>query len=271
MQRIGSRTLLLLTLLPLPLAAATVEQRLQRLESILDNRTLSDIDSRIESLQRENAELRALIEENGFQLKNQQKQQKEFYLDLDQRLQQVERGGAAAPSTGGSDSLMTEAAEGGGSPSAPPLSTGLTVPANSGLSQPANRTPAPPSSDESQAAYQRALDLLKKSNYPQARDLFRQYLMNYSNSREAPMARYWLAETSYMLKEYSQAVKDYQLLLEQAPRGNKSADALLKLIYCYRELKQPDGARQYAEQLMSQFAGSHEAKIARDLYPPTAR
>ncbi len=268
MQRIGSRTLLLLTLLPLPLAAATVEQRLQRLESILDNRTLSDIDSRIESLQRENAELRALIEENGFQLKNQQKQQKEFYLDLDQRLQQVERGGAAVGSTGSSP-VNTEATEESGT--VPPPSTGLTVPANSGLSQPANRTPAPPSSDESQAAYQRALDLLKKSNYPQARDLFRQYLMNYSNSREAPMARYWLAETSYMLKEYSQAVKDYQLLLEQAPRGNKSADALLKLIYCYRELKQPDGARQYAEQLMSQFAGSHEAKIARDLYPPTAR
>ena len=130
--------LVVLALLVAPAAAAqtagSVEQRLQRLERALDNQGLLDLVRQVELLQQEVRQLRGELENQIFALEQVRKSQRETYVDLDGRLGQVERGGAAvaaAPALG-----ALPAAPG----LDPPLPT-LAVPADASIAgDPATQT-----------------------------------------------------------------------------------------------------------------------------------
>lgn len=236
-------TLFLLTLfVPGLIQAATFEQRLQRMEQILENRTLLQMLDRIEALQRENSELRAMLEEQAWKLEQLNRRQQELYLDLDQRLQQMERGMSVTGTAIGEERRST---------------SGLTSPASS-----AATTVAIAPSPEEQQAYQAAFTLMSELNYPKAREAFSTFIRDYPQSQDRHIARYWLAEASYMLKDYQRALEAYEQLLQEAPNGGRAADAMLKQVYCYRELKQPQQAEAIARQLQQRFGETPEAAVA---------
>ena len=68
-----------------------VEQRLQRLERLLANQNLVDMLTSLQALQREVSMLRGDIDLINHELGQIKKQQKDIYVDLDTRIQDVDQ------------------------------------------------------------------------------------------------------------------------------------------------------------------------------------
>lgn len=241
----------------------SVEERLARLERILDSQGLVDLVLQIQSLQKEIQQLRDDVETQGHTLSSLNKRQRDLYIDLDRRMLQLERGGRAAapsqPATASSPSPIV----------APATSQVPTqVPSTSQTVKPAPVVTAPkPSIDpiKEQNAYQKAFDLLRELRYDAAIAEFRKFIQAYPNGRYAHIAQYWLSEASYAQRHFKQAIVDYQKLLDNYPNSPKLAEAMLKIGYCYYELNDLTRARTHLEKLIRVYPGTTAASQGQNL------
>jgi len=233
---------------------ASVEDRLKRLERMVNSKGLVDIMVRVESMQGELQRLLGEIELQKHSLEEIKKRQRDLYVDIDRRLLQIERRSGAVSSS---------------IPVAP-----VTTPSTIGnktktpIEKATVATPVPKASkakEGEQVAYQKAFDLLRALRYEKATQAFRQFLTDYPDGRYAHIAQYWLAETSYHTRKYDVAVKDYQKLIDNYPKSPKRADALLKIGYSQFELKSFSKAETVLTQLIQSYPGTTEAGQAENL------
>ena len=80
--------------------AMLLDDRVARLERILENQSASDLMLQMQQLQQEMQELRGLVETQQFQLQKLQRQQRDQFMDIDARINGGEPG---APESGGGD------------------------------------------------------------------------------------------------------------------------------------------------------------------------
>ena len=227
----------------------SVEQRLSRMEKLLNSQGLVDLLLKVESLQTELQQLQGQNEEQLHALQELKQRQRDLYIDIDRRLLQLERnapGGAAAAGPGGQASTATQAA---------------TSAATAG----AITTTAPTVLEGEQEAYQEAFDLLRELRYDKATVAFRDFLKKYPNGRYAHIAQYWLGEASYAQGDFKQAIKDYKTLIDKYPQSPKLAEAMLKIGYSEYELKNTKAAQASLEQLIKTYPGTTEAGQAQNL------
>ncbi len=247
-------------LLSAPLHAESTDERLDRIEKLLNNQTLLDMAERLDAMQTDMQQMRGMLEEQQHTIEGLKERQRELYLDIDRRLSRFERegGGASMP------------APSAAAPVAPSTSQPLTS-AAAAPNAPVAAAPAPaPANDADQIqqereAYQKAFDTLRELRYAQATQDFRAFLKQYPNGRYAHIAQYWLGEASYAQRNFKQAILDYQALLQNYPSSPKRAEAMLKIGYSQHELKQDDEAKQTLDQLIKRYPDSTEAGQARNL------
>ena len=96
-----------------------INQRLDRMEQLLNNQGLLDMLQKVEQLQQQLNHLRGEIEVQNHTLEQLKNRQRDLYTDIDQRLQRIE-GGTVTGATDTSHSESTETQPGDG---APPLET----------------------------------------------------------------------------------------------------------------------------------------------------
>ena len=236
---------------------ASVEERLKRLERLVNSKGLVDVIVRVESLQSELQNLVGEIELQKHILDEIKKRQRDLYLDIDRRILQIERGSGSNSASKVSSKTMEsfEAVK-----STPVINN-----------EPAEETvtlavPGEVKNKEGeQVAYQKAFDLLRALRYAKATQAFRQFLSDYPDGRYAHIAQYWLAETSYHTRKYDVAVEDYQTLINQYPKSPKRADALLKIGYSQFELKSFAQAKSVLNKLIQSYPGTTEAGQAENL------
>lgn len=84
-------------------------------------------------------------------------------------------------------------------------------------------------SDDPQAAYNSAFELLRQMNYPAAESAFGQYLDLFPDSNLAGNAKYWLGETHYVRGDYETAAVVFAEGYQSYPDSGKAPDNLLKL------------------------------------------
>lgn len=220
-------------------AAGSIDQRMQKLERILDNQNMGQMLHSLQALQREVSELRGDVEVLSFELDKLKKQQKDIYLDLDQRIMQTDKSIAilqtVAPSVGGFDTAAD---------------------ASSGVDDDIQETLG------EQEGYQAALTLLKGGRYEDAIQLYQVFLISYPESTFAPNAQYWMAEAYYVLKNFQSAVAQFQKVISAYPDSRKVADAHLKLGFAYYELKKWTKARAALEKVILDYSSSTAARLA---------
>jgi len=237
----------------------STEQRLQRLERLVESQGLVDIMVRLDSLQQEVQQLRGQSEVQAHQIEDLKKRQRELYIDIDRRLLQLERNGAPAASSTGEPVVApsTAAATTTTKPAEKPQVTSTS------RQQPsvATRTPELPE----QEAYQQAFDLLRELQYDKATVAFRRFLDDYPNGRYAHIAMYWLGEANYAQRKFKQAISDYQNLISSYPDSPKVAEAMLKIGYSYNELQDYKQAQVILQKLVDKYPGTTEAGQARNL------
>lgn len=242
---------------------ASVEDRLNRIERLVNSKGLVDVMVRVESLQNEMQNLVGEIELQKHTLDEIKKRQRDLYLDVDRRILQIERGsGSSTSSVRVTETSPVSVTENSASTVSEPAVAATPIISSSN----AATTPRETKKKEGeQVAYQKAFDLLRALRYAKATQAFRQFLSDYPDGRYAHIAQYWLAETSYHTRKFSIAVEDYQALINQYPKSPKRADALLKIGYSQFELKLFSQAKSVLQKLIQSYPGTTEAGQAENL------
>lgn len=239
----------------------SVEDRLNRIERLVNSKGLIDVMVRVENLQSELQNLVGEIELQKYTLDEIKKRQRDLYLDIDRRILQVERGSgsnkASVSTSVSNQASVTESSVANVSETPKDMSE---TPVE--YSIPPRKTKK---KEGEQVAYQKAFDLLRALRYAKATQAFRQFLNDFPDGRYAHIAQYWLAETSYHIRKFSVAVEDYQALINQYPKSPKRADALLKIGYSQFELKLFSKAKNVLNKLIQSYPGTTEAGQANKL------
>lgn len=227
---------------PVALKMTDLEARLLRIERIVENQSLVELSSAVEALRSETAALRGEIETLRFETENSDSRQRELYVDVDRRLQQLEtapRAAIPAPSAAPS-----------------PDAGGFGAGAAAGGAVAAR----PTGSD--QQNYQAAFDLIQARKYEEANSAFTSFLSQFPTSPLADNAQYWLAETHYVRGQYQNALPEFRKVIESYPQSAKLPDALLKVGFCQAELGDRAAARTSLQEVMRQFPDTTAARLA---------
>lgn len=128
---------------------------------------------------------------------------------------------------------------------------GATGPAKSG----------PPSPEE---LYNTAYGDFLKGSYDLSRQGFEEYLKSYPDTELSDNAQYWIGESFYVQRKFSDAIKAFDNVLQNYPKGDKVAAAALKKGYSLLESKNTEAGIRVLKLLIAQYPGSDSAQLAKD-------
>jgi tol-pal system protein YbgF len=221
---------------PVYLKQTEIDNRLVRVERIIDNQGLANLVAQLEQLQKDNQALRNEVETLRHEAEQGAERQRQQYVDMDQRLQAIEQRASAVARADANRPVL----EGGS------LSPG--------------ELPVPGGNDR--ANYQAAFELLKQGRYDQAALAFRQFMAAFPDSNLSDNAQYWLAESFYVTQKYKDALPEFETVISKYPESRKIPDALLKIGYCNYELKHYEAARKALSSVVQNYAETTAARLA---------
>lgn len=213
--------------------------RVSKLES--GARAQLELADQIELLKTEIARLRGENEVLSNDLANAIKRQKDFYVDLDNRLRKLEPhadAAAAAPQPATAAPAAAPAAA-----VAPPVTAA---------------DPAAESRD-----YEAALTQLRGGKYKEAATGFIGFIRRHPGSSFQPSAHFWAASSLYQLKDNAGAAEYYAKVANQWPDDNRAPDALLGLASAQQAQGDAKAATRSLERLAAKYPSSSAAQIAR--------
>ena len=208
-----------------------IEGRLGALERVIANGSLIDLTLQVDELQRQTAQLQGRTESLEYDSENTAGRQRDLYVDLDDRVQNLER------------SLQYAA-----------------VNVMDGGSLAPGQLPVPGGSDRDN--YQAAFELLKEQRYEPAAMAFQQFLISFPDSQLADNALYWLAESYFVTGQFENALKQFQVVISRFPRSRKVPDALLKIGYSNYELQRWNSARDALTRVQDDYEDTTAARLA---------
>ncbi len=200
-----------------------------------------ELADQIELLKAEIARLRGENEVLSNDLANAVKRQKDFYVDLDNRLRKLEPhadAAAAAPQPATAAPAAAPAAA-----VAPPVTAA---------------DPAAESRD-----YEAALTQLRGGKYKEAATGFIGFIRRHPGSSFQPSAHFWAASSLYQLKDNAAAAEYYAKVANQWPDDNRAPDALLGLASAQQAQGDAKAATRSLERLAAKYPSSSAAQIAR--------
>jgi len=188
-----------------------------------------DTMSQMQQLQQEVLQLRGQVEELNHQIEVMQKQERERYLDLDMRINQLQTGKPVAGS---------EAA-----------------------------TPMPTVSGDDKTLYEKASQLRKDGKYPEAIAILEQLLTQSPKGVYAPYCEYWLGELDMVTEppDLDKAKRHFINLLANHGDHVKVPDAMYKLGKLYAAKGETDKAKSTLNALIKKYPDKSAAKLAKDL------
>ena len=186
-----------------------------------------ELANQIEALKSELAKLRGQIEVQSFDIEATQKRQKDFYVDLDTRLRNLEAAAKAEVK-----------------PAAAAVAPAID--------------PAAETHD-----YEAALTLFKAVKYKEASAAFQDFIKNYGNSTLVPSAHYWAASTYYQLREYAKAAEMFAKVPAGWPNDSKAPDAMLGQANSQEQSGDAKGARKTFASLIEKYPTSSAAQAAK--------
>lgn len=186
----------------------------------------------VRDLEQQVAEQRGLVEELNYQIQILQQEQKERYVDLDQRLlnmqQQLDMQ-AVAPAEREVSSSLSESAV---------------------------------SDEEVLAEYNAARELIRNRDFPGAITALSAFAQSHPNHELTPNAWYWLGEVHLVSRQVSQAQAAFETVVDDYEDHAKVPDSLYKLGVIAQQQEQGSQATQLFTRVISDYPGSQSAKLA---------
>jgi tol-pal system protein YbgF len=200
-----------------------IDERLARMEG---NRAVLGLASELDALKGEIAKLRGQVEVLVNLSEQNERRQKDLYLDIDTRLRKLEK-----------------PVEGTASTDRPPGEVAV----------PAAET----------KSYEAALNQFKLGNYPMAISTFQGFLVTYPASKLAPSAQYWIGNAYYAQRDFKNAIVAQQRVVTQWPDDPKAPDALLNIASSQEAAGDRRGAQKTLETLLARYPSSQAAASAK--------
>jgi len=183
-----------------------------------------------EQLRAEVARLRGQIELLMNEVETLKQRQKDFYVDLDARLRQIETGGtAAAPAAAG--------AAAGAAPGSDPAAES--------------------------AEYEGALNLLKNGKSKEALAAFDSFTRRYPAGNFTAGAHFWAGNAALQAKDVASATRHFKTVLDKWPSDNVAPDSMLGLANSQQAMGDASGARNTLKSLTERYPQSNAAQVAR--------
>lgn len=133
-----------------------------------------------------------------------------------------------------------------------------------GASVPAEATEIAAAENEAvKRDYENAWRALEKKDYRLAVTRFKEFLQKHPKSRLANNAQYWIGESHYALREFDQAILEFDAVRSRYPQGEKVPAALLKQGFAFAELGEKVNARLILQEVVEKYAQSPEAVQAK--------
>ncbi len=253
-----------------------MEARIAKMEQALNSQALLELYAKAETLGLELGKLNGQIEMLSNDNSLLQKRQRDFYIDLDNRLREIEQPNKRAPSShpspkGSPQSMVTPPLN----ESAAPASLAATVvipevaateetvaavqPDSRALSAVELTPPSPVQND----AYKEAFNLFKNGDYAGAIAQFESFLESYPQSNLAPGAAYWIGNARYALRDYQLAIDAQKRLVNKYPDSLKAPDAFLNMATSQYEMGDSRASKHTLEDLVAKYPSSDAAKKAK--------
>lgn len=225
-----------------------MEARMQRTEEVFMGQSLIELHSQAEALKEEMGKLRGQIEVLEDENRSLRKQQKDFYLDLDNRLRQIEPGSASVSVPDAGISIPASELPAADIKNTTPLKTPVILQ----LPDAAQRN-----------RYDAAYALFKDGDYSGSIASFESFLSQHPQSALAPAAAYWIGNAHYAMRNFDKAISAQQRLIETYPDSPKIPDGLLNMASSQVEIGQKAAARKTLENLIANHPGTEAAEKAK--------
>lgn len=209
----------------------SLETLRQRIEAMAKNQL--DFANQIEALRADVARLTGQVEVLTNSLEAAHKRQQDFYVDLDNRLRQLESAAATAAA-------------------APQDAAAATAP----------QKPADPQAEMHE--YEAALSLFRGGRYKEAQAALEGFIATHPKSSLLPNATYWLGSCLYQQRQLDKAAEIYAKVPVSWPNDPKAPDALLARANAQVEAKDVKGAIQTLELLIQKYPTSPAADNGRN-------
>jgi tol-pal system protein YbgF len=234
-----------------PQAQPDLETRVGKMEAMVQSSAAFNLLKELEALKAEVARLSGQAEMQQHQLEVLSKRQSDLYIDLDKRLEdlnkQVKSAAPAAVTPGPAVAVSTAEA------------TAATV---TTATPPAASTTAKQDPLAESKAYEDALEQFKAGDYEKAIAGFGDFLKSYPQSTLAANALYWTGYAYYARKDYKNALAQQMKLVSTYPQNPKVPDALLNIANNQLELNDTASAKKNLEEIVAKYPGTNAAAIA---------
>lgn len=239
--------------------------------SVNNNDGLSLLLEQNQQLRTEVQALRALVEEQSFEIRKIQRDSLSRYTNVDERLGMLENEAVTtvtSPGTSVTDRLP---------PLTPPSSTQQdtsTASSTNAVSENSRTATATetnarfsrgtlqPAILSEQQLYQMAYESAINSNFERAVAEFDQYLSIYPNGRFVSNAHYWKGQAYLYLNQFGEARDSYEIILAQYEESPKLPDAMYGLGLAYQGLGNIAQARQLLSEIKRRFPNTGVANLA---------
>jgi tol-pal system protein YbgF len=171
-------------------------------------------------------------------------------VDLQSSVQSIDArlaGGAPIPNPGSAPTSAPAPSGSGGSPSA-------------GYAPSASPSGPPPSAD---TLYSNGLRDITSGKYDLANSEFQDYLKYYGDTDLASNAQFYLGEIAYAQKNYEDAVREYDKVLNNYPKSFKLAPARYKKGMALLELGQKNPGIKELREVIKRYPGTEEERRSR--------
>ncbi|ODC03427.1 tol-pal system protein YbgF [Terasakiispira papahanaumokuakeensis] len=218
----------------------------------------------LEQLKVETQSLRDMVERQQRVIQRLEDNQRNRYVDTDQRLQtlrqKVDRFEELLPS-------LKAGAEGG--------ATSAEARADIDASEPADTqsVPAPTESDSAsstthnsgsaQADYTAAYALVQKKQFDAAIEAFQTFIREHPDTRLLGNAYYWIGEIYMAQNRSSEAQKMFEAVISEHPDSYKVPDSMYKLALIQARFGNQSKAEANMQSIVDQYAQSNAAKLAK--------
>lgn len=200
--------------------------------------------SKVNDLQREIQRLRGQLEVQSHELTQLKEQQQAYYNDLDQRISLLASGKSKSPVL----SLDTT------TPTASTISTSSAT----AMGATASTTATP----DEEASYNAAYALIEQRKFNEASIAMKAFLQKYPNGKYTANAHYWLGELLLAQHKDSEAINEFNTVIQQYPASNKVSASMLKLGFAYSNLGDTAKAKTTFLNVEKMFPDTTTAQLA---------
>ena len=201
---------------------AAIDKRLAAIEAVIQGQGLADMQSQIEGLKQEVANLKGELEVAAHNIDTTQQRQKDLYTDTDTRLRKIETNASAnvAVATNQSDT---------------------------------NSTPTPAVEEKDVKAFADADNLSRSSKHKEAFAAFDAFLKEYPTSKLVPDALYGMGYSQFALKNYKSSIATQQKVVDLHAESAKAPDALYSIANSQIQLGQVANAKKTLRDLVAKY------------------